>query len=134
MQFDGSASTDPDGTITSYAWNFGDGATGTGSVIWHQYASVGSFAVTLTVTDNLGASTVPDAHDPGGNDQPAAHRQLPSCHPRRPSAPGRGSTRRASSDPDGSIVSYQWAFGDGSTATGNVVYHQFGSAGTFPSA
>ncbi|WP_305885098.1 pre-peptidase C-terminal domain-containing protein [Pleionea sp. CnH1-48] len=52
--FDGSGSTDPDGTISSYAWNFGDGNTGSGVSPSHSFASAGSYTVTLTVTDNEG--------------------------------------------------------------------------------
>src|SRR2546425_2068753 len=54
VTFDGSGSTDPDGTITNFSWNFGDGATGTGVMVMHTYAIAGSFIVTLTVTDNGG--------------------------------------------------------------------------------
>jgi PKD repeat protein len=54
VAFDASASNDPDGTITSYAWNFGDGTTGSGVTTSHVYATAGSFAITLTVTDNSG--------------------------------------------------------------------------------
>ena len=54
--FDGSSSNDPDGTITGYAWNFGDSATATGVQPAHTYAAAGSYPVALTVTDNSGAS------------------------------------------------------------------------------
>jgi PKD repeat protein len=54
--FDASASRDPDGTIASYAWDFGDGTSGTGPSPSHAYATAGSYNVTLTVTDNGGAS------------------------------------------------------------------------------
>lgn len=56
LSFDGSASRDPDGTVVSYDWDFGDGATGTGPRPEHSYATAGTFRVTLTVTDNVGAT------------------------------------------------------------------------------
>jgi subtilisin family serine protease len=56
--FDGLASTDPDGTIVSYAWTFGDGAGASGPTSSHAYASGGTFPVTLTTTDDDGATGV----------------------------------------------------------------------------
>ncbi|MFC6878195.1 MULTISPECIES: LamG-like jellyroll fold domain-containing protein [Actinomadura] len=54
--FDASGSSDPDGTIASYAWDFGDGQTGTGAKPSHTYASAGERTVRLTVTDDDGAT------------------------------------------------------------------------------
>jgi len=54
--FDGSGSTDSDGTISSYAWDFGDGSTGSGVTTSHTYNAGATYAVTLTVTDDDGAS------------------------------------------------------------------------------
>ena len=54
--FNGSASSDADGTISSYAWNFGDGTTGTGVTTSKVYSSGGTRNVTLTVTDDKGAT------------------------------------------------------------------------------
>jgi subtilisin family serine protease len=54
--FNGSGSTDTDGTVNSYAWNFGDGSTGSGQTTNHNYAAAGTYTVGLTVTDDDGAT------------------------------------------------------------------------------
>ena len=56
VRFDASASSDPDGSIASYAWSFGDGATGSGRAAIHVYQNAGSYTPRLTVTDDRGAS------------------------------------------------------------------------------
>ena len=54
IQFDGTGSSDVDGTITTYQWNFGDGQAGSGAAPTHAYTTAGDYTVTLTVTDNNG--------------------------------------------------------------------------------
>jgi len=54
--FDASGSYDPDGTITTYSWDFGDGKTGSGEMTTHAYASEGTYSVVLTVTDDDSAT------------------------------------------------------------------------------
>lgn len=56
VTFSGTQSTDSDGVIQSYAWNFGDGTTGTGATVAKAYATPGTYNVTLTVTDNRTAT------------------------------------------------------------------------------
>jgi hypothetical protein len=55
-RLDASASADSDGTIQRYSWDFGDGGSGSGVAAQHAYAQPGSNLVTLTVTDNAGAT------------------------------------------------------------------------------
>jgi len=58
ITFDASASTDPDGNITSYEWDFGDGniTNTTHEILNHSYSEAGSYEVTLTVKDDNGAT------------------------------------------------------------------------------
>jgi len=57
VQFNGSTSYDPDGTIAQYQWNFGDGTSATGATVSHTYATPGVFNTVLKVTDSGGATT-----------------------------------------------------------------------------
>ncbi len=56
IDFDGGGSDDPDGSIVSYDWDFGDGTFGAGVAPSHAYAAAGSYDVSLTVTDDQGAT------------------------------------------------------------------------------
>jgi PKD repeat protein len=55
--FDGTQSSDSDGTVAAYAWDFGDGSTGTGAKPTHRYATAGSYTYKLTVTDDRGTAS-----------------------------------------------------------------------------
>lgn len=59
--FDAGTSSDTDGTIVAYAWTFGDGSTGTGITPQRTYAAAGTYSVTLTVTDEDGATATSTA-------------------------------------------------------------------------
>ncbi len=128
-QLDASASSDPDGTIVSYAWNFGDGTTATGKTTSHTYGSAKTWTVTLTVTDNAGAtgttSSPVTVTAPKANQPPVAAFTSSSTGL---AVSVNGST---SSDPDGTITAYAWDFGDGATATGATASHTYQSAGTY---
>ncbi|MFC3957262.1 PKD domain-containing protein [Halovivax cerinus] len=56
VSFDASESTDPDGSIAGYEWEFGDGSSGSGETATHAYASAGEYTVELMVTDDAGAT------------------------------------------------------------------------------
>ena len=55
ITFDGSASSDNDGEIVSFVWDFGDNNSASGAQVTHSYATAGVYSATLTVTDNAGA-------------------------------------------------------------------------------
>ena len=128
--FDGSASTDTDGTIASYSWNFGDGsAPATGVAPTHVFPLAGDYTVALTVTDNKGATNtatkvVTVVAKP--NVAPTASFTL-VCEGMACKV-----NASASSDPDGTINSYQWAFGDGKAASGAApATHTYVDPGTY---
>ena len=56
VSFNGSTSSDADGSIVSWAWTFGDGGTGSGATASHTYTGAGAYTAQLTVTDNQGAT------------------------------------------------------------------------------
>ncbi|MEZ9819442.1 PKD domain-containing protein [Shewanella sp. 10N.286.45.A1] len=59
--FSSSGSNDSDGSIASYNWNFGDGSSSNSATPSHSYSTAGSYTAVLTVTDNLGASSIDSA-------------------------------------------------------------------------
>ena len=127
--FDASGSTDVDGTVVAYAWAFGDGTTGEGSAPAHVYAEPGTYVVTLTVTDD-GAATgaVVDGVTvtaPAGNVPPTAS-FTPACTGLACAFDASGST-----DVDGTVVAYAWAFGDGTTGEGSAPAHLYAEPGTY---
>ena len=130
LALNGSTSNDPDGTIASYAWNFGDGTTGTGATPSKTYAAAGSFTISLTVTDNAGATNTATttANIVATNQPPVARPGGPYSGTAGISLALDGST---SSDPDGTVASYAWNFGDGTSGTGSTPSKTYASAGTF---
>jgi PKD repeat protein len=126
VSFNGSGSSDSDGTVASYAWDFGDGANGTGASPNHTYASAGSYDVVLTVTDNEGGTgAVTHTVVTVANAKPVAA-FTSSVNNLVVSFNGSGS-----SDSDGTVASYSWNFGDGQNGTGASPNHTYAAAGTF---
>jgi len=134
VYFDASGSHDPDGTILAYRWDFGDSTNGTGAITSHPYSAAGSYNVTLNVTDNdsLSGTAYRDVvvrPAPPGPQPPAAEFTAgPS-----PTNPGSPVTFNASAsvDPDGTIVSYAWEFGDSTTGSGVLITHAYANPGVF---
>jgi CSLREA domain-containing protein len=130
VAFDASRSSDSDGAVASYAWAFGDGAAGSGVSPSHTYAAAGTYVVTLTVTDDGGATDTATASVVATAARPP---NAPPAAAFTVSTDGLDTSfdASASSDPDGSIASYAWDFGDGASATGAAPAHTYASGGTY---
>lgn len=117
--------------IVAYTWNFGDGSTGSGSVVDHTYTSSGQFTATLTVVNAVGqaaqASTVINVL-PGENVPPTAGVKV---SPKVGQAPLIVLFEGAGTDVDGTVVRYDWDFGDGTVGAGQVVEHIYLDPGTY---
>ncbi|MCA9943005.1 MAG: PKD domain-containing protein, partial [Anaerolineales bacterium] len=132
VNFNSTGSTDPDGTIAAYSWDFGDGATSTAANPSHAYTTPGDYVAILTVTDNQGATT---------SIAVAISAQAPNMNPVAFIAADVTSgaaplsvefTAAGSYDPDGSIGNIEWNFGDGSfNYFGSPAFHAFSAEGTF---
>jgi PKD repeat protein len=131
VTFDGSSSYDLDGRIVSYAWNFGDGSTGTGAVVQHQYNFASSYSVTLTVTDDRGLTstkslsiTVADGATPT------------ALFDFSPSAPQVGqqvffNAARSTAATGRTIARYDWDYGDGRQDSGQLTWEVYNKAGRY---
>ena len=132
VSFSSAGSTDPGGSIASYAWTFGDGGTSSAANPSHSYANAGTYNVSLTVTDNQGASSASSATTAtitaAGNQPPTANANGPYT-----GTPGAAVSfsSAGSTDSDGSIASYSWTFGDGGTSTAANPTHTYSNAGTY---
>ena len=132
IEFDGTSSTDADGddTITIYTWDFGDDISGSGQTTSHAYSTSGVFTVSLTVEDDVGATdtvdttattsngNLPPVANPGGTYEGDADAPV--------SFDGSGSD-----DPDGTIASHTWDFGDGTSGSGETTTHTYSAEGTY---
>ena len=136
VSFDASDSYDPDGSIATYEWDFGDGSTGTGIATSHTFTAttVRTFTVTLTVTDNSGGRAtstqsieVLPAGSTGSNPPTARFSATPSYGNSPLTVQFDASL---SYDADGTISVYAWDFGDGTTGAGKTISHTFTALAT----
>lgn len=115
----------------SFAWNFGDGLTGTGSSTAHAYTAAGSYNVLLTVKDSSSPQqTVTSQQTVNVSNPPPP---LTASYTFSPSSPSVGQSVTFTATASGGISPYtfNWNFGDGATGSGNPVSHSFLSSGTF---
>lgn len=128
VHVDATASSDPDGSVAGYAWDFGDGTTATGAQASHAYTTPGTRTVTLTVTDDDGAThaATQDVTVQAPNQEPVAAFVLEATD-LAVSVDGS-----SSSDPDGTVTQWTWDFGDGSApVTGATASHTYAAGGDY---
>jgi PKD repeat protein len=128
VAFDASLSSDPDGQIALFQWNFGDGSSATGVTADHAYGSAGTYTVSLTV------------HDPEGLQNAHVHNVTVNAPPTAAFTISDGPYFARdpidfdafdSRDPDGRIQAYLWTFGDGETSSETRVSHEYIDTGTY---
>jgi PKD repeat protein len=120
-------------TIVSYDWTFGDGNTGSGVTTSTRYGRVGTFTITLTVTDDLGKTGTASSNVSVST---TATQSPTASFAFSPSSPNVGQNvnfdATLSTAPAGrQIRSYEWAFGDGATGTGARIDHRYNTAGDY---
>jgi len=153
ITFDASGSSDPNGDTLTYAWDFGDGTTGSGKTITHTYTTAKDYTVTLVVKDSknnandFGASaslvsqltTTKKVLSIGiSNKLPVASVTVNGVNVNKGDVLtfSRGEAinldASKSSDPDGQIASVSWGMGDGGASkTGKTVTHSYTTDGKY---
>jgi PKD repeat protein len=128
VTFDASATRDegqPCGVRCTYAWDFGDGSSGTGMVTRHEYRTAATFTARLTVTDDRGTSST--------TSQPVSVTATPAPKAEftfSPTAPRFGqqvffNAAASTAAPGFSLVSYDWDFGTGRGGNGLTVAKRY---------
>jgi len=132
VSFDAGSSSDADGTIVSYAWTFGDGSNAVGPTAIHIYTTAGTFIAVLTIIDDDGAMSTASRQivvsAPENEPPTATFSATPMTGPAPLTVAFDAS---ATDDPDGTIASFDWATGDGSTLSGVAPVYTYTAPGTY---
>ncbi len=137
VSLNATASTDSDGTVEKYHWDFGDGGIGYGRLITYTFENKGDFTVTLKAIDNLGdyakKSMIIKVSQPGqpgnSNNPPVAKFSADKQEGTVPLTVNFNAT--ASTDSDGTVKKYHWDFGDGGIGYGRIITYTFEKKGDF---
>ena len=132
VNFSSAGSSDPDGTIASYNWSFGDGTSSTVSSPAHAYSAIGTYTATLIVYDNSGTASAPASVTVTVNANKVPVAVASNSAPLTGAAPlAVAFSSAGSNDPDGTIASYNWSFGDGYGSSGVNPSHSYTANGTY---
>jgi PKD repeat protein len=128
ISFDASNSSDEDGEILSWRWNFDDGSNANGTTVQHSYVTFRNYTVVLTVEDDDGFTNSTET-----TIRVIAYPMVKFMY--SPVEPLVNETitfdARASQPNGGSMTSYDWNFGDNQKNTGNTTTHAYPMTGTF---
>ncbi|MBN2001109.1 PKD domain-containing protein [candidate division KSB1 bacterium] len=131
IRFSSNGSSDPDGSIASYLWDFGDGETSSTANPRHRYTRTGLYEVRLTVIDNDGLSATAVTSAVIRDEETMA----PVAEANGPYTGQVGQSIRFSSagsfDSDGEITGYLWDFGDGFTSSQPNPTHVYSAVGIY---
>ena len=130
VSFDGSGSSDRDGAVSRYQWDFGDGTSGAGMVARHRYRESGVYIVTLTVTDDAG---LPNSSTQAMTMVTVNAAPAPVIAVAGGACFGQpvGLDAKRSSDADGAIRNFEWDLGDGAKASGAEISHVYRDPGVY---
>ena len=131
VTFDGSKSSDPDGVVNSFTWDFGDGNTGSGMNPKHTYKQPGKYNVILSITGDSNG----DCDNTSVDEIVVTIKEGPEANFKSLSkAPMNELVLFDASSTDGkssNVISYKWDFGDGIVDSGKIVNHKFTKPGMY---
>lgn len=122
------ASTDSNGSVVGWAWDFGGAATSAAQHPAHTFSALGTHPVTLTVEDDLGAVATVTQDVPVVNLLPAVEFQATPVHP---DVNDVVAFHDLSTDRDGAVVAWAWDFGDGATSALQHPMHAYLEGGWY---
>ncbi len=131
VSFDASASSDPNGDLLSYNWKFGNGETSSVVTPKITYTQIGSYLVTLTVSDgeNISAEVSKTITVTDSNIAPVANFTATPTTGIAPVTISFDAT--TSSDENGDSLTYTWDFGDGTSGAGVTIDHEYVNIGEY---
>ncbi|MEZ4888378.1 MAG: glycosyl hydrolase family 8 [Chitinophagales bacterium] len=132
VAFNASGSSDANGDVLTYSWDFGDGNTSTDAITNHTFNNSGVYTVMLTVNDGNGGTDTETVNITAIDATPQPPTANFTANPTSGGVPlNVAFNASASTDPNGDALAYTWDFGDGNSATGVSTNHIYTAIGTY---
>ncbi|SHJ27430.1 PKD domain-containing protein [Aquimarina spongiae] len=131
LNLDASGSSDPDGDVLTYNWDFGNGDTATGGVVAYTYQQAGDYDVVVTVDDSKGGTDIETVRITVTNPIPVLEANF-TATPTQGTVPLVVNFDSSSSVfPGNAVISYSWDFGDGNVSTAQNPSHTYTQTGSY---